>query len=77
MMREGNFIVRMTEKYGVFIDCDDWETADEFDDYLAEVLDLEVGHILERPVWTFIMGGAMTTEQAQKIVADFQARPIL
>ena len=76
-MLEANFTVGMTEKYGVFIDCDDRETADEFDDYLAEVLDLEVSFIFGGSSMTFIMGEAMTIEQAQKIVAGFQKRPTL
>lgn len=69
------FTVRMTEKYGVFIDCDDWETGDEFDDYLHEVLDLEVGYMSTGPKWTFIMGESMTIDQAEKIVADFKLLP--
>lgn len=72
-----NFTVRTTDEYGVFIDCDDRETADEFDDYLTEVLDLEISFIFGESITTFIMGESMTIERARRIVADFQARPFL
>ena len=70
--RYEKFAVLETE-YGVEISVEDYETADEFDDFLVEERDIDVLYL--RPLsdgHIFGLGLSFTREQATKLLQAFR-----
>jgi hypothetical protein len=65
------FTITQTENHGIRVDCYDDETADQFDDYMTEVLDMEFDIGAKENVKMFWLGNGFTLDGAAKLVAGF------
>ena len=62
---------RIDEQW-IRIDCSDYETGDQFDDYLTEELDLEIATGRNGDGWSFFFDNGFTVEGIANLLADFK-----